>query len=129
MSKVASGKIKKSSSKLLDEFNASIMFDKELYKEDIKALQFEAFIQLKEAYQWNTKKRYETLLKQLDKIDNSILEIDTSKMQIKDLFTIKNDILLQLDKIERNISTDAKVTQTDMFGEKEHLKLALHEVE
>ena len=36
MSKVASGKIKKSSSKLLDEFNASIMFDKELYKEDIK---------------------------------------------------------------------------------------------
>ncbi len=100
-----------------------------LYKEDIKALQFEAFIQLKEAYQWNTKKRYETLLKQLDKINNSILEIDTSKMQIKDLFTIKNDILLQLDKIERNISTDAKVTQTDMFGEKEHLKLALHEVE
>ncbi len=36
MSKVASGKIKKSSSKLLDEFNASILFDKELYMEDIE---------------------------------------------------------------------------------------------
>jgi len=36
LAKVASGKIKKASSKLLDEFNASIMFDKELYKEDIK---------------------------------------------------------------------------------------------
>ncbi len=36
MAKVASGKIKKSSSKLLDEFNASIMFDKELFKEDIE---------------------------------------------------------------------------------------------
>ncbi len=36
MSKVASGKIKKSSAKILDEFNASIMFDKELYLEDIE---------------------------------------------------------------------------------------------
>jgi len=35
LGKVASGKIKGSSSKLLDEFNASISFDKELYKEDI----------------------------------------------------------------------------------------------
>ncbi len=36
MSKVASGKIKEPSSKLLDEFNASIFFDKELYIEDIR---------------------------------------------------------------------------------------------
>jgi argininosuccinate lyase len=36
LSKVASGKIKEPSSKLLDEFNASIFFDKELYIEDIK---------------------------------------------------------------------------------------------
>ena len=36
MPKVASGKIKKSSSKLLDKFNASISFDKELYLEDIE---------------------------------------------------------------------------------------------
>jgi argininosuccinate lyase len=36
LSKVASGKIKEPSSKLLDEFNASISFDKELYQEDIK---------------------------------------------------------------------------------------------
>ncbi len=35
MRKVASGKIKKTSAKLLDEFNASIMFDKEIYNEDI----------------------------------------------------------------------------------------------
>ncbi len=36
MSKVASGKIKKDNAKLLDEFNASIMFDKEIYGEDIE---------------------------------------------------------------------------------------------
>ena len=36
MAKVASGKIKNKSSKLLDEFNASIMFDKNLYLEDIE---------------------------------------------------------------------------------------------
>lgn len=100
-----------------------------LFEEDIKALQFEAFVQIKEVYSWNTKKRYETLLKQLDKIDEGILKLDTSKMKIKDLFTIKNDILLQLDKIERNISTDAKITQTDMFGDKESLRLKLYEVE
>ncbi len=36
MQKVASGKIKAKSADLLDEFNASISFDKELYKEDIE---------------------------------------------------------------------------------------------
>ncbi len=36
MQKVASGKIKAKSAELLDEFNASIMFDRELYKEDIE---------------------------------------------------------------------------------------------
>ena len=36
MQKVASGKIKAKSAELLDEFNASISFDKELYKEDIE---------------------------------------------------------------------------------------------
>ncbi len=36
MSKVASGKTTASKAKLLDEFNASIMFDKELYLQDIE---------------------------------------------------------------------------------------------
>ena len=36
MSKVASGKTTAPKAKLLDEFNASIMFDKELYLQDIE---------------------------------------------------------------------------------------------
>ncbi|WP_281951123.1 argininosuccinate lyase [Nitrosophilus kaiyonis] len=36
MAKMWSGRFEKESSKLLDEFNASLMFDKELYKEDIE---------------------------------------------------------------------------------------------
>ncbi len=36
MAKMWSGRFEKETSKLLDEFNASLMFDKELYKEDIK---------------------------------------------------------------------------------------------
>ncbi|WP_200763851.1 argininosuccinate lyase [Nitrosophilus alvini] len=36
MAKMWSGRFEKSASKLLDEFNASLMFDKELYKEDIE---------------------------------------------------------------------------------------------
>ncbi len=36
MSKMWSGRFKEESSSLLDEFNASIMFDRELYAQDIK---------------------------------------------------------------------------------------------
>ncbi len=36
MGKMWSGRFEKEASKLLDEFNASLMFDKELYKEDIE---------------------------------------------------------------------------------------------
>ena len=100
-----------------------------LFEEDIKALQFEAFIQIKEAYSWNTKKRYETLLKHLDKIDTGILDADLSTIQIKDLFTIKNDILLQIDMIEKRISTNSRVTREDAFGDKEQLDFKLNEVE
>jgi len=100
-----------------------------LFEDDIKELQFQAFIQIKEAYSWNTKKRYETLLKQLNKIDEGILDADLSTMRIKDLFTIKNDILLQVDKIEKRISTNSRVTKEDAFGYKEQLEFRLNEVE
>lgn len=34
-----------------------------LFEDEIKSLQFETFIQIKEVYSWNTKNKYETLLK------------------------------------------------------------------
>ena len=62
------------------------------YEDEIKALQFESFIEIKETYKYNQKSKYEMLLKQLDKIDNAVLDTDVSNASIKDLFTIKSNI-------------------------------------
>ena len=50
-----------------------------LFEDKIEQIQFEAFVEIKEAFSWNTKKRYETLLKQLDKIDKGIIGADLTK--------------------------------------------------
>ena len=99
-----------------------------LFEDDIKELQFQSFVQIKEAYSWNSKQRYEILLKQLNKIDDGILNSDLSKVQLKDLFTIKNDILFKLDSLERKISTNARVTITNELGYQEQLDFKLNEV-
>lgn len=100
-----------------------------LFEDEIKDIQFQSFLQIKEAYAYSQKSKYETLLKQLSKIDDAIFEADLTGTQIKDLFAIKNNISSQLEAIEKRISTDAKVTTTNEFGHKEHLRLKLNEVE
>ncbi|KIM06570.1 MAG: hypothetical protein KU29_08535 [Sulfurovum sp. FS06-10] len=99
-----------------------------LFEDEIKDIQFQSFLQIKETYSYSQKTKYETLLKQLNKIDDAILEADLTGTQIKDLFTIKNNISSQLETIEKRISTDAKVTITNE-GHKEHLRLKLNEAE
>lgn len=98
-----------------------------LFEDEIKDLQFEAFIKVKEAYSFNTKQRYEKLLKQLDKIEDGILNADLKETSLKDLFTIKNNILLQLDSIERKVNTNPRVTKTNELGYKENLDFKLNE--
>lgn len=100
-----------------------------LFESEIKELQFHSFLQIKEAYSWSKKAKYETLLKQLNKIDNAILEANLSNSSIKDLFTIKNDILFQLENIEKKVSTKANVTLTNELGYKEELEMKLCEAE
>lgn len=99
-----------------------------LLEDEIKDLQFQAFIKIKESYSWNTQKRYELLLKQLDKIDENILSADLSKANIKDLYSIQNDILYKLDMLEKKITTNPKVTRTNDLGYKENLDLKLNEI-
>lgn len=100
-----------------------------LFEDDIKDLQFQAFIKIKESYNAKKKDRYETLLKQLEKIDDSILNSNLKEVSVKDLFTIKNHILYQIDNIEKTVSADAKVTLTNEFGMKEKLSIKLNEIE
>ena len=99
-----------------------------LFEDEIKEIQFEAFIKIKELHSFNTQTRYKTLLEQLTIIDDGIKESDLSKSTIKDLFTIKNDILMQLDRIEAKIKTDPKIKVNNDFGLSENLEFKLNEV-
>lgn len=100
-----------------------------LFENEIKDLQFESFLKIKEAYSWSVKAKYEMTLKQLNKIDEAILNADLTSSNIKDLFTIKNSLLFQLEAIEKKISVDAKIKQSDDFGNVERLRLKLSEAE
>jgi hypothetical protein len=99
-----------------------------LFEEQIKEIQFEAFIRIKELHSFNTQKRYNTLLEQLEIIDDGIKGSDLSKSTVKDLFTIKNDILMQLDRIEAKIKTDPKIEVKNEFGMTEKLEFKLNEI-
>ena len=107
---------------------ASLIQWSKLFEDKIKEIQFEAFIKIKELYTFNTQSRYKKLLEQLTIIDDGIESADLSKATIKDLFTIKNDILMQLDKIENKITADPKITQKNEFGMIERLTLKLNEI-
>ena len=107
---------------------ASLIQWSKLFEDEIKEIQFEAFIKIKELYVFNTQSRYKNLLEQLKIIDDGIVNTDLSKATIKDLFTNKNDILMQVDKIENKIKTNARVTVTNDLGYKENLDLKLNEI-
>ena len=99
-----------------------------LFQDDIKSLQFEAFIKIKESYSNTTLKRYETTLKQLEKIEDCISEADLSQSKITDLFMIKNSLIEQLDRIERNTKGNPKINQTNILGQNEALEIKLNEI-
>jgi transposase len=99
-----------------------------LFEEQIKEIQFEAFVRIKELHSFNTQQRYNTLLEQLTIIDDGIKGSDLTKSTVKDLFTIKNDILMQLDRIEAKIKTDPKIEVKNEFGMTEKLEFKLNEI-
>lgn len=107
---------------------ASLIQWSKLFEDEIKEIQFEAFIKIKELHSFNTQSRYNTLLEQLKIIDDGIESADLSKATIKDLYTVKNDILMQVDKIENKIKTSARIKVTNDFGITEMLDLKLNEV-
>ena len=99
-----------------------------LFENEIKDLQFDTFVTIKESHAWSSRQKYETMIKQLGKIDDAILEADLSQSNIKDLFTVKTNLLMQLETMEKKISADTKLNQTDDFGNVERLRLKLNEV-
>ena len=98
-----------------------------LFEDDIKELQFLAMVEIKKQYSNTVAKRYETLLQQLDKIDNAILDADLSEESLKDLIQLQQHTYSQIESIEKRFKTKAYITNKNEFGMVENLELALNE--
>lgn len=99
-----------------------------LFEDNIKELQFLAMVEVKKQFSHSIKSRYEILLKQLDKIDNAILEADLSEESLKDLIQLQQHTYSQITMIENKVSVSAYVTTENELGYKEALKLKLNDV-
>ncbi len=84
-------------------------------------------VEVKKSFSHSIKSRYETLLKQLDKIDNAILNADLSEESLKDLIQLQQHTSTQIAMIEDKVSVRAYVTKTNELGYKEDLRLKLNE--
>jgi ABC-type antimicrobial peptide transport system permease subunit len=73
-----------------------------IYQDEIQDLKAMDLLVLKEKYQYTQKKTYETLLKQIKKVEDAITNTDFSKLNIKDLMLTKANILEKIEQIESN---------------------------
>ena len=98
-----------------------------LFEDNIKELQFLVMVEIKKRYSNTVAKRYETLLQQLDKIDNAILEADLLETPLKDLIQLQQHTYSQIESIEKRFKTKAYITNKNEFGMVENLELTLNE--
>ncbi|MDX4012676.1 helix-turn-helix domain-containing protein [Aliarcobacter skirrowii] len=98
-----------------------------LFEDNIKELQFLAMVEIKKQFSHSIKSRYEVLLKQLDKIDNAILNADLTEESLKDLIQLQQHTSTQIAMIENKVSVGAYVSKTNELGYKEDLRLKLNE--
>lgn len=102
-----------------------------LFKDELNDMKFQSLATLKEEYQYTVKAKYEQLLKHLSKIDEAIEKFDYSTATLKDLATVRNDIIAQLEKIEKQtsfIETDLYTT-CEYTGKREAVTVKLNEIE
>ena len=98
-----------------------------LFEDNIKELQFLAMVEIKKQYSNTVAKRYETLLRQLDKIDSAILDADLSEESLKDFIQLQQQTYSQIESIEKRFKTKAYITNKNEFGMVENLELTLNE--
>jgi chemotaxis regulatin CheY-phosphate phosphatase CheZ len=102
-----------------------------LFKDELNDMKFQSLATLKEEYQYTTRAKYEQLLKHLQKIDEAIENFDFTGATLKDLAMVRNDIIGQLERIERQTSfIQTGLTSTCEFtGKKEAATVKLNEIE
>lgn len=102
-----------------------------LFENELNDLKFQSLADLKEQYQFSVKAKYEQLLKHLTKIDEAISSIDLKSATIKELFIIRNDLVQQLENIEKQTYfIQTGLTQKCEFtDEHENINIKLNEIE
>jgi transcriptional regulator len=102
-----------------------------LFKDELNDMKFQSLATLKEEYQHTTRAKYEQLLKHLSKIDEAIEKVDLSTASIKDLMMVRNDIIGQLERVEKETSfIDTGLVSTCQYtGAKEAVTVKLNEIE
>lgn len=98
-----------------------------LFEDNIKELQFYAMVEIKKSFSHSIKSRYEILLKQLNKIDEAILNADLTEESLKDLIQLQQHTYSQIESIEKRFKTKAYITNKNEFGIVENLELTLNE--
>lgn len=114
--------------KQLKTSKATLIQWSKLFEDNIKELQFYAMVEIKKSFSHSIKSRYEILLKQLNKIDEAILNADLTEESLKDLIQLQQHTSTQIAMIENKISVNAYVSKTNELGYKEDLRLKLNEV-
>jgi len=99
-----------------------------LLENEIKDLQFINLQQLKEEYKHTTTERYKRLLQYLTKIDKAIEKVELEKVSIKDLFLIRNDLMLEINKIELVSIHTTPYMEDDNFTLQKEAKVKLDEL-
>jgi hypothetical protein len=101
-----------------------------LFMDDINDLQFQSLATLKEQYHFNKRAKFEQLLKHLSKVDVGIENADLAHTTLKDLITVRNNLVVQLEMIEKQTSyINSGLTQKNFLGESEIIKVTLGEIE
>lgn len=102
-----------------------------LFKNELNDMKFQSLATLKEEYQYTVKAKFEQLLKHLTKINEAIENFDYSTATLKELQTVRNDIINQLERIEKQTSfiDTGLVTTCEITGKKEVVTVKLNEIE
>ena len=99
-----------------------------LFENEINDMRFQSLADLKEQFKYTKRAKYEQLLSHLNKIDEVIETLNLKETSFKDLMTIRNHLVLQLDTIERQTSfVNTGLVKETMFGEKENVSVKLDE--
>lgn len=102
-----------------------------LFKDELNDMKFQSLATLKETYQYTVKAKYEQLLKHLNRLDEAIEAFDYSNATLKDLVMVRNDIIAQLEKIEKQTAfmDTGLVTTCEITGIKEAITVKLNEID